>query len=142
MENENGTLMPEPTGERPPLDDYPRPQFMRPEWLNLNGIWDYGITSSAERMPEKLRASGEAEALLKKYSLTEIAADIYVSDRMRSAEEAFEVLKTQMVLRDRAVIRFTAGQYVSKMLELLSGYVNENANMTLFAINETTGRKD
>ena len=24
-----------------PLSDYPRPQMVRPEWINLNGIWDY-----------------------------------------------------------------------------------------------------
>ncbi len=28
-----------------PLPDYPRPQFQRNEWLNLNGLWDYTITS-------------------------------------------------------------------------------------------------
>ena len=24
-----------------PLSEYPRPQMVRPEWINLNGIWDY-----------------------------------------------------------------------------------------------------
>ena len=24
-----------------PLSEYPRPQMVRSEWLNLNGIWDY-----------------------------------------------------------------------------------------------------
>lgn len=28
-----------------PLPEYPRPQFERSEWLNLNGLWDYAITS-------------------------------------------------------------------------------------------------
>ena len=27
-----------------PLNEYPRPQLMRAEWLNLNGTWDYAIT--------------------------------------------------------------------------------------------------
>ena len=36
-----------------PLDVYPRPQFMRPDWLNLNGIWEYGI-SSLDQVPERL----------------------------------------------------------------------------------------
>ena len=28
-----------------PLPEYPRPQFERKEWLNLNGLWDYAIRS-------------------------------------------------------------------------------------------------
>ena len=24
--------------------EYPRPQLVRSEWLNLNGLWDYAIT--------------------------------------------------------------------------------------------------
>jgi beta-galactosidase/beta-glucuronidase len=27
-----------------PLDEYPRPQLVRKEWQNLNGLWDLGIT--------------------------------------------------------------------------------------------------
>ncbi len=27
--------------------DYPRPQMVRSKWLNLNGLWDYAITSAA-----------------------------------------------------------------------------------------------
>ena len=29
--------------------EYPRPQLVRTEWLNLNGLWDYAIT---EQKPE------------------------------------------------------------------------------------------
>ncbi len=39
-----------------PLNEYPRPQFMRPEWLNLNGIWEYGV-SPQDQIPEKLEGS-------------------------------------------------------------------------------------
>ena len=36
-----------------PLDEYPRPQFMRPRWMNLNGTWDFGIAGD-DAVPEKL----------------------------------------------------------------------------------------
>jgi hypothetical protein len=38
--------------------EYPRPQMFRPEWLNLNGLWDYTITSS-EQSDEPATYDGE-----------------------------------------------------------------------------------
>jgi len=35
-----------------PLPEYPRPQMVRTEWKNLNGLWDYAITASNESMPK------------------------------------------------------------------------------------------
>lgn len=35
------------------LAEYPRPQMVRDEWVNLNGIWEYAITPS-EAEPEKM----------------------------------------------------------------------------------------
>ena len=33
--------------------EYPRPQMVRPDWKNLNGLWDYAITpKDAASMPE------------------------------------------------------------------------------------------
>ncbi|WP_373682215.1 MULTISPECIES: AbfB domain-containing protein [Streptomyces] len=34
-----------------PLPDYPRPQLTRPDWLNLNGIWDFAVTSRDAGQP-------------------------------------------------------------------------------------------
>lgn len=34
-----------------PLPEYPRPQLVRTEWLNLNGLWDYAILPKGNNMP-------------------------------------------------------------------------------------------
>src|SRR5690242_2600130 len=32
--------------------EYPRPQLVRPDWENLNGLWDYAITrDTVEKLP-------------------------------------------------------------------------------------------
>jgi len=34
-----------------PLSEYPRPQLVRGNWKNLNGLWNYSITPKAEAAP-------------------------------------------------------------------------------------------
>src|SRR5687768_13369601 len=33
--------------------EYPRPQLVRKDWQNLNGLWDYAITAKGAAKPEK-----------------------------------------------------------------------------------------
>src|SRR5205809_7320911 len=33
--------------------EYPRPQMVRKDWLNPNGLWDYAITTQGAAKPEK-----------------------------------------------------------------------------------------
>ena len=34
-----------------PLNEYPRPQFVRDEWINLNGQWDFCVTDEKAQTP-------------------------------------------------------------------------------------------
>jgi hypothetical protein len=42
-----------------PLPDYPRPQFVRKDWLNLNGIWEYQPGAPGDAAPAGTKLSGE-----------------------------------------------------------------------------------
>ncbi|MFQ9394180.1 MAG: hypothetical protein ACLR2E_09015 [Lachnospiraceae bacterium] len=33
--------------------DYPRPQFVRDNWVNLNGTWDFGFDDANQGEKEK-----------------------------------------------------------------------------------------
>ncbi len=33
--------------------EYPRPQMVRPDWTNLNGLWEYAVRPKADAVPEK-----------------------------------------------------------------------------------------
>lgn len=35
------------------LPEYPRPQMVRKEWVNLNGLWQYAVRPKAEAKAEK-----------------------------------------------------------------------------------------
>ncbi|WP_431994340.1 AbfB domain-containing protein [Streptomyces griseoflavus] len=51
-----------------PHPEYPRPQLTRPDWANLNGIWDFAVTSAGSGRPasftERIRVPFVAESAL------------------------------------------------------------------------------
>jgi beta-galactosidase/beta-glucuronidase len=38
-----------------PWPEYPRPQMIRSDWKNLNGLWDYAITPASDKIPQTLQ---------------------------------------------------------------------------------------
>lgn len=47
------TLWAEQIDPANPLPEYPRPQMVRDQWQNLNGLWDYAIVAKGQSFPEK-----------------------------------------------------------------------------------------
>ncbi len=56
------------TDDQPILPEYPRPQMVREQWLNLNGPWDYAVEARSNAAPVayagKIRVPFPAESVL------------------------------------------------------------------------------
>jgi hypothetical protein len=46
------------------LPEYPRPQLVRKDWLNLNGLWNYAITSNSEVRIQKPEFRSDGQILV------------------------------------------------------------------------------
>src|SRR2546430_17020096 len=65
------------------LREYPRPQMERPEWVNLNGLWDYAIVpSETEGFPKKFQGK-----ILVPYPVESALSGVMRSEERRVGKE-------------------------------------------------------
>jgi glycosyl hydrolase family 2 len=50
-----------------PLPEYPRPQMVRKDWLNLNGLWDFNPVEKPGNWPQKILVPFPVESALSGY---------------------------------------------------------------------------
>ena len=52
-----------------PLPDYPRPQMVRENWKNLNGLWEYSLQPKNENNPTSFQCDEEGQNISTKKTL-------------------------------------------------------------------------
>lgn len=66
------------------LPDYPRPQMVRSQWKNLNGLWSYAITAAL--VPPSAGADFDPRSFTVKFVSDPSAENALLSHFLRSAE--------------------------------------------------------
>ncbi len=61
--------------------EYPRPQFERQNWLNLNGLWQYSVIKNTEVQPKKFHGDILVPFCVES-SLSGVARDVKPDDRI------------------------------------------------------------
>jgi Concanavalin A-like lectin/glucanases superfamily/Glycosyl hydrolases family 2, sugar binding domain/Glycosyl hydrolases family 2 len=105
------------TGEVGPdnaLPEYPRPQLTRPEWRNLNGVWEFAGAGSLGTPPV---GQSLGERILVPYPVESALSGIQRSEDRMWYRRTFEVPRGWNIGRggDRLVLNFGAVDYEAKV---------------------------
>ena len=92
------------------LPEYPRPQLTRPEWKNLNGVWEFAGAEEGEAPPV-----GEAlpERILVPYPVESALSGIQRTEERMWYRRTFDV--PQKWRKDRLVLNFGAVDYDTRV---------------------------
>src|SRR5882757_4972098 len=88
------------------LPEYPRPQLTRPDWKNLNGVWEFAAAAEGEAPPV-----GESldERILVPYPVESALSGIQRSEERMWYRRTFDV--PSRWTKDRLVLNFGAVDY-------------------------------
>ncbi len=94
--------------------EYPRPQLVRKEWLNLNGLWDFAITQRNDPAPQEFQAQILVPFPVES-SLSGVMQSVFETNRVWY-HRRFEIPKTwgaQRVLLHFGAVDFEARVWVN-----------------------------
>lgn len=107
MPNGNSMKTPWTPATPVPLPEYPRPQMTRPNWVNLNGTWNYAIQLKDKPAPQKF--DGE---ILVPYAVESLLSGVQKSlmpDQQLWYRRSFSVPSRKAT--DRVLLHFGAVDY-------------------------------
>ncbi|MGW4489051.1 glycoside hydrolase family 2 protein [Amycolatopsis sp. NPDC004368] len=114
------------------LPEYPRPQLVRPRWLNLNGVWDYAGWPSS---PEEPRPVGYSERIMVPFAPESALSGINRRDEVLWYRRLFEIpddWRGDRVLLHFGAVDQTAKVWVNNQLVVTheGGYTAFSADVT------------
>lgn len=92
------------------LPEYPRPQLTRPDWKNLNGVWEFAGAAAGEAPPV---GRSLAERILVPYPVESALSGIMRTEERMWYRRSFDV--PSRWLTDRVVLNFGAVDYDTRV---------------------------
>jgi len=94
-----------------PLNDYPRPQMVRDEWINLNGRYEYVIYKKDEDLPEQYQGEIIVPFCVES-SISQVKKPLH-PDEIIKYHRTFKLPKLSQ--EKRALLHFEAVDYLSEI---------------------------
>lgn len=105
-----------------PRPEYPRPQFVRDEWLNLNGVWGFCTDSGASGVARGLQNAKElSQSIIVPFCPESKLSGIENKDFMRSVWYQRMIKTPEAWSKGRTLLHFGAVDYEAEV------YINGNS---------------
>lgn len=97
--------------------EYPRPQFERKNWMNLNGLWQYSVVKNSEVQPKKFQGDILIPFCVES-SLSGVAREVKPDDRIwyKRSFEAPSNWKGKHVILNFEAVDYSATVWVNGMI--------------------------